>query len=408
MITSYLNRCYDTLKPCIKYNPLNNYHWNTLTQETGRLKIFLDTMIPFTVVLPSNIGRRVHRILSIIEIISTIYKRGRYLPIFIRACEVVGNYYDPKIGLMIDLVWHFKAGHRLESAAYSISDSLNLVSCLKLSKRNALIISVVNALFQSALSFYSMHKASQKVDKDHRWKILPVITQAVLGITHLTRAYGAWHDLQKLQKMVNQVFIMMRHADREKGGDKSKLLETGVARSKEAAKAIQEIQKTYEKQGVRLLASDLIRSQQTANILAQSLGSEQPEIDPNIHEQYDDSKMTHKERKQHPTYAHYKTLNPTEQFNHQPVPGLESGAERYQRMNQALYDFIGGINPNQLGVIVSHQKVLRSLMQGLQLNGHTIPDEFLKNTKNCEMLVLQVQENGMLKGIERKKIELPT
>ena len=117
--------------------------------------------------------------------------------------------------------------------------------------------------------------------------------------------------------------------------------------------------------------------------------------------------MDRKERKQHPQYLEHKSMSQAEQFYHSEVPGRESKIEQYQRMEEATYDFLQRIEKDQLGIGVSHTIAIGSFMKGLKLQGHDIPDAFLKGTKYCEMLILRLSDQFMLQAIERKRIELP-
>ena len=100
-------------------------------------------------------------------------------------------------------------------------------------------------------------------------------------------------------------------------------------------------------------------------------------------------------------------MSSEDKFYHRPYPECESSNEQFQRMSQAIYKFLERTDSHQLPVAVSHSSVTVATMKGLQKTGHDIPETFIKGLKYCEILVLKVLENGMFKGLERIKIDLP-
>jgi broad specificity phosphatase PhoE len=292
------------------------------------------------------------------------------------------------------------------NVSYVLSEALSFAPFLKLSRKNTILVSLAQAALQSLICGYSAIEIGKKARSDKR-KIIPFIAQLILVGLHLDRAYGSWQDLQKLQKMVGQIFIVMRHADRQKLGDESQILPEGIVRSREAAAIIDGLKQKYEKQEVCLLASDLIRSEQTATVIAESLGISKPEIDARIKERVNNSPLPRKERHQLPQYLEHKAMSSEDKFYRRSYPECESGNEQFQRMSQAIYKFLERTDSRQLPVAVSHSSVTVATMKGLQKTGHDIPETFIKGLKYCEILVLKVLENGMFKGLERIKIDLP-
>ncbi len=293
------------------------------------------------------------------------------------------------------------------NVSYVLSEVLSFAPFLKLSRKNAILVSLFQAALQSLICGYSAIEIGKKAKKDKR-KIIPFIAQLILVGLHLDRAYGSLQDYKKLQKMVGQIFIVMRHADRQKLGDESQILPEGVVRSGEAAAIIDGLKQKHGKQEVRLLASDLIRSEQTASVIAESLGISKPEIDARIKERVNNSPLPRKERHQLPQYLEHNRLSPEDRFYHRPYPECESSDNQFQRMSKGLYDFLGNADTHQLPVAVAHSAVIKATMTGLDKTGHEIPEAFFaKGLKYCEILVMTVQENGMFKGLERIPVSLP-
>lgn len=206
----------------------------------------------------------------------------------------------------------------------------------------------------------------------------------------------------KEDSSTSQIFIIMRHADEDKK-NRGSLSEKGKARAEIAAKTIAEIAKNHGKSHVRLIASPIERSQETAAILKKSLNIETDvETVEGIRER-DQTMLTKAERKTNEVHQKYKSLeSPKERFYADCVPGAEKGVEQYVRMKEAVS---ANIKSSPMAVFVGHQTAMRSLFQGLSYNGEIDgpAETFIKKSHNCEIFVLEKKDERFV-AIERRSI----
>ena len=80
-----------------------------------------------------------------------------------------------------------------------------------------------------------------------------------------------------------QTFIVMRHADKQKGVNPC-LTEKGRQQAKNSAAALETLRQEQGKEKIRIVVSNLKRSQETGKIMAQELGIPESDIliDPRI------------------------------------------------------------------------------------------------------------------------------
>lgn len=179
----------------IKYQPLSNYHWNTLLEGTGKLKNYLCSFAPFSVYLPPKIAMQLQLGLSIVDLSSGLNARS-----VVQYGVALGNQIDPKIGLLIHTVHSLVMTNNFATATI---DLLTLASFITITKRQALLVSLAQAMIQSMQCFYEAYE-----EKEDRLKLFSC---AVLGLLHFNRAIGYYQDIQDL---AGKIFILMRHANR--------------------------------------------------------------------------------------------------------------------------------------------------------------------------------------------------
>jgi broad specificity phosphatase PhoE len=202
----------------------------------------------------------------------------------------------------------------------------------------------------------------------------------------------------------SQIFIIIRHADEDRKA-RGSLSEKGKARALIAAAAISEIAKNRGQSEVRLVASPIARSQETAAILKTALKVEScVEVVEGIRER-DQTTLSKAERKTCEVHQKYKSLkDPKERFYADCAPGAEKGVDQYARMKEAVSTDLE-THQGPLNVFVGHQTAMRSLFQGLTYNGQLDgPAEgFLKKSHNCEIFVLE-KKGERFTAIERRAI----
>ncbi len=212
---------------------------------------------------------------------------------------------------------------------------------------------------------------------------------------------------QKIQKLTNQIFIIMRHADKGKGSDPS-ITDKGKLRTKIAAEVIQGIAKERGKTEIQLIVSSIKRSQETGAVVAEALKIvTAPHIEARIRE-CNPSFLSKEEKKKHPQYQYYSHLkDEKEKFRCMPVPNVESGEMLFQRMQEGIHARLDTIqDPAILPVFVAHQTAMKSLFEGLtytnQLQGET-SSTFLKSSHYCEIFVIE-RRGASFVALERKPI----
>jgi broad specificity phosphatase PhoE len=206
----------------------------------------------------------------------------------------------------------------------------------------------------------------------------------------------------------SQIFIIMRHAEAEKGEDPS-LVEKGKVKAKKAAEAIQEIAKVNGKSNIQLVVSPLKRSQETAAVMAAVFKTTtSPAIEVRIQERHQTS-LTKEERKSCEAHQKYKSIkDPKERFYAVGAPGAETGESQYLRMKEGVIAQLDAAQDSlTMPVFVAHQTAMKSLFQGLtysnQMDGEA--EKFFKKSHNCEIFVIE-RKDGRFVALDRKQISL--
>lgn len=210
---------------------------------------------------------------------------------------------------------------------------------------------------------------------------------------------------QKTSRMTNQIFIIMRHADKERGVIDPSITEKGKMRTKMAAEVIQGIAKEQGKSQIRLIVSSLKRSQETGAVLAEALKIDAlPAVEIRIRER-DQTLLSAEAKKVHPQYQYYKTItDEKERFHAISAPGAETEAEQFQRMQEGIHARLDAHEDRAiLPVFVAHQTVMQSLFQGLKLENQLNDEAFLKKSKYCEIFVIERKE-GKFVPLARKQV----
>jgi|GEM_PF-5007864 broad specificity phosphatase PhoE len=339
------------------------------------VKIILNHALPLTILLPKRVERWAHLSLALVNAkysknMFDLAKHG----VELGACFSTSKWASvARVGLsLVENLYSVKERERICLIA---SEAFSLLSLLSTAKKASLQMALVSIGFQAVYRFYRM--GQEMVASEPEYKFMKVISNGLMGCIHTLRAYGCYLELQKIQQIVHQIFILMRHADKEKDkGDDPGLTEDGIARSKVAATAIEKLRQELGKDKVQLVVSSLKRSQQTGAVIAQELGISVDSIvkEPDI-----------KER----------------------VKGAESKPEIYDRMRKGISRQISP-ETGTLTVFVSHSLSIRRLFKGLfDLDSTSVPDNFLKNSRYCEISVVEIMGDQWT-GKSRQRVELPS
>jgi broad specificity phosphatase PhoE len=209
------------------------------------------------------------------------------------------------------------------------------------------------------------------------------------------------------ERTTSKIFIIMRHADKEKHKKDPQITEKGKARAALAAQEIRQIAEVRGKSEIRLVASSLKRSQETAAVIANTLNiTEKMVVDARIKER-DYPFMTEKEKHANPQYQAYKnTQDEKVKFQMSPGPGAETCAEAFQRMVHGVEANLNLHDSSTLPVFVSHQAAMKALFQGKffenELEGE-LATSFFNGSHYCEIFVVERKE-GKFIALDRKKI----
>jgi hypothetical protein len=353
----------------ITYNPCNNFHWEKLTENAGKLKTALDTVAPLLVFAPTNVGRTAHLALSASNIWTTTDNEKRLFLV----TEMTLDLINPKAGLVahtafsllqnfISMIQKFNnveavvdntaAGDantgnninhgrlialrkKLTAAAAShavpiFSDGLTLLSCFTLPRNDVQKVALVQGIFQAARSLYSAYGiGKQGAQESNGWKAFPFIAQVILVGLHLNRASIAYQILQKFGDMFEE-FVVMRTADQKK------LDETAPQIAENLKKLMAERGKT----SVNFLVSEQEGSRATAEKLATMVNTRAITTDPRL------NMLSQESVKSGNTHS-----------------SKEEAYDQYERVGYAIQDHLLESYSDELVVAVGHQRPLLSFLR---------------------------------------------
>ncbi len=187
---------------------------------------------------------------------------------------------------------------------------------------------------------------------------------------------GAFAGSQKLSTITEQgrqTFIIMRHADKQKGVDPN-LTEKGRQQAKKSAAALETLRQEQGKEKIRIVVSNLKRSQETGKIMAQELGIPESDIiiDPRICE-HDQGPIA-------------KTAK-------------ESKKEMYQRMHDGIRETLNAYgSPEILTVFVSHGTVMQNYFTLLSYQKQNIIPFYFQqhHVTACEMYLIHREDDNFI------------
>jgi broad specificity phosphatase PhoE len=203
---------------------------------------------------------------------------------------------------------------------------------------------------------------------------------------------AAFSNAISSQQSKDQIFILMRHANKTKG-DNPSITKKGIARSQAAAAVIQEICKEFGKEKVQIVVSSLKRSQETGAAIAKALNIDPSSIlQENSILERRSSMLSSNKKKNHPQYKKYKNLSKGEKFHTKKLPDMESGAEIHARMEKAINQCLDGQDEKTLTVFVSHAIAIGHFFKGLRnVRDNAVDDLFLIPSKYCEISIIERQ-----------------
>ncbi len=405
----------------------NNYaDWRCLNERlpSKRLGTLLKNILPFTILLPTPVGRFLHTGHAVGACVYT----GWQLATEESKTDTANTW--ALVRDIVDLGASFSTskwaavGHTAVSLGEHLShfskapidticvlaaETLSLSALFCSSKKTSLQLTLASLGVQAAHRFYSAYKAASSSDQDY--KIMTVLSNGLMGCIHTMRAYGCYQELQTIQRVVHHIFILMRHADREKGVD-ADITENGIARSKAAAATIEQLRQEYGYEKIQLVVSSLLRSQHTGVVIAEELGIplEQVTQEARIREKTHNP-IPRKERKNTPEFQHHRSLSSKEQFYHRESPDIECKFEVFSRMKDGIQHHLNQADGKTLLTFVSHGEAIRACFRGLQLkNEGVFSDDYFKNSKYCEISLVEVTGSFMQgfvwKGLKRVRVEL--
>ncbi len=262
-----------------------------------------------------------------------------------------------------------------------VPTALYLLTFLPFSRKNTLRLTVISLVVQAALCFYRVYKAKNK-------KSLETVTTGLMGVARLYQAYHYWRVLH----IVRQLFVLMRHADKQ-SGDNPSLTDRGRQQAKITAVALDNLRKELGKDRLQIVVSSLKRSEETGLIIAETLGIPTSEIivEPRIRES-SSHELSRSERKTDPDYQAYSKLPEKEKF-FAPSCRAETGADIYARMNTGIQEQLNQTDPKALPVFISHQGSMLYFLRGSFYVGNSteaeIPADFRKHhSSTCEVYVI--------------------
>jgi broad specificity phosphatase PhoE len=176
------------------------------------------------------------------------------------------------------------------------------------------------------------------------------------------------------------IFGIIRHGDKEKEVSDPDLTPRGVEQAKIAGAALQAfLADLVGRQKIVLISSPIKRTKQTAELMAERMGIPASEI-------VFDRRIRERDK----------------------INGVKEGHdERMARAHEGINENVAKFGTlDTVPIFVTHSLIMGSYLKKLINDGQSIPPEFHKRLKTCEVLIFK-KEGDQITGLARVRPEFP-